>query len=126
VTIPQINTEMDLLNIQKLPYFRVMISLGMVSDIVYTTDGQGNTAEYEPALGGYNGCNISNISDWFSTNDLIDEQTMTVKLDDSLIEQMTADTTVLLSIGMEFGNVGLAGLITPVKRAGCGKILDSE
>lgn len=120
VKLPRINTEMSLLNIQKLPYFRIIISLGMVSDVLYNPD---IPKYYEPTLKYYNGCNISSLSDWFSANDIIEAQTLTVKLDDSLIEKMTVDTTLILGIGVEFGKVGFGGQITPVKRAGCGKIL---
>jgi len=35
VTIPRINTEIDLLNIQKLPFFRLMITIGTVSNLAY-------------------------------------------------------------------------------------------
>jgi hypothetical protein len=38
---------------------------------------------------------------------------------------MTPDTTALLGIVVEFGKVGFGGQITPVKHAGCGKILAS-
>ena len=48
---------MDLLNIQKLPYFRVFVSLGIVSDILYKQDINDNrgTYKYIPELGNLNG-----------------------------------------------------------------------
>jgi len=121
VNLPQINTEMDLLNIQKLPYFRLIVSLGIVSDVVFQPDN--HVRPYAPVIQEYSGCNSSTMSDWFSTHDLIEEQTMTVKLLDEFVEQMTDEVTVLLGIGIEFGQVGFAGQTTPVKRAGCGKVL---
>lgn len=123
VKLPRINTEMNLLNIQKLPYFRIIISLGFVSDILYSPGTGKHFVHYKPTLNEYNGCNISSLSDWLSTNDIIEPQTLTVKLDDSLIKRMTPETTVLLGIGVEFGKVGFGGQVTPVKRACCGKIL---
>jgi hypothetical protein len=36
---------------------------------------------------------------------------------------MSDQITVILSAGIEFGNVGFAGQIAEVKRACCGKIL---
>ena len=54
VSLPRINTAMVLLNIQKLPYFRLKVCLGMVSDILYNA---GNEMEpYIPTLKQYNGC----------------------------------------------------------------------
>jgi hypothetical protein len=125
VKLPRINTEMNLLNIQKLPYFRIIISLGFISDIMFTPGTGKRIVHYKPTLDLYNGCNISTLSDWLSTNDIIEPQTLTVKLDDRLIQRMTPDTTVILGIGLEFGKVGFGGEITPVKRASSGKILAS-
>jgi hypothetical protein len=35
VSIPRINTAVDLQNIQRLPYFRILVALGTVSDMYY-------------------------------------------------------------------------------------------
>ena len=119
VSIPQINTEMDLQNIQKLPYFRVMVTLGIVSDVEFVSGEKQST--YEP-VNEFTGSRLSTISDWFSTEDIINEQTLNVKLDAEVLK-MTDDVTVLLGIGVEFGKVSFAGQITPVKHAGSGKVL---
>jgi hypothetical protein len=119
VRISQINTEMDLLNIQKLPYFRVIVTLGIVSDVVYVPDEKFNI--YEP-VNESTGSRLSTISEWFSTEDIINEQTLSVKLDEEVLK-MTDDVTVLLGIGVEFGKVSFAGQIAPVKHAGSGKVL---
>ncbi len=121
VNIPRINTEMDLLNIQKLPYFRLIVSLGIVSDLMY--DPEGRFSKYVPELMEYNGFSKSTLSDWLSANDMIEEQIMTIQFTGEVLERITDRTTVLLGIGIEFGQVGFAGQINPVKRAGCGKIL---
>ena len=119
VRISQINTEMDLLNIQRLPYFRVIVTLGIVSDVEYMPDAK--LSKYEPT-NECSGFRLSTISEWFSTEDIINEQTLSVKLDEEVIK-MTDDVTVLLGMGVEFGKVGFASKITPVKNAGCGKVL---
>jgi len=127
VKIPTINSKMDLLNIQKLPYFRLIISLGIVSDLTCkkVMDSKKEKYKYVPDMGGYNGTSTSNLSEWFSTDDQIDEQTTVVglNLDHSLIEVNATDLTFLLGIGIEFGKVGVGKKIYPVKRACCGKIL---
>ena len=121
VLMPRINTQMDLVNIQKLPYFRLIISLGIVSDITYRPDEQ--TDRYFPELGYSNGQSESTLTEWYSANDIIPEQSLMVELLSSDIEHMSTDTTVLLGIGIEFGNVGFLGQVSEVKRAGCAKIL---
>ena len=39
VSLPRINTSTNLQNIQRLPYFRLIISLGTVTDMMYNEDG---------------------------------------------------------------------------------------
>jgi len=119
VSILQINTAMDLQNNLKLPYFRVIVSLGIVSDVVYVPGEKQST--YEP-VNEFTGSRLSTISEWFSTEDIINEQTLTVKLDEQVLK-MTDDVTVVLGIGVEFGKVSFAGQIMPVKHAGSGKVL---
>ena len=130
VNIPAINSNMDILNIQKLPYFRLIMSLGIVSDFTYKMVMEGNREvnKYVPDMGGYNGTNNSTLSDWFSTDDQINEQTYVVDIDmnpdySEDIKVDAADLTFLLGIGIEFGKVGVGRKIYPVKRACCGKIL---
>ena len=127
VKIPPINTNMDILNIQKLPYFRLIISLGIVSDMTYKMVIVSNREEYKyvPDMGVYNGSNKSTLTEWFSTDDQIDEQTLVVRLglDQSKIKVNADELTFLLGIGIEFGKVGVGRQIYQVKRACCGKIL---
>jgi hypothetical protein len=51
------------------------------------------------------------------------DQVLSVQIDDDKIPLLTDDVTVLLNMGIEFGNVGFGGVIESVKHAGCGKIL---
>jgi hypothetical protein len=51
VTIPHINTVIDLLNIQPLPYFRIIVSLGTTSDMVFNE----MLKDYVPAAGALHG-----------------------------------------------------------------------
>ena len=121
VSVPRINTNIDLKNIQRLPYFRLILCLGLVSDMMYNPDGK--ISKYKPVVDELNGEGISLIGEWLSTNDIISPQVLSVKLYDDLPPLLTDDMTVLLSMGIEFGTVGFGGVIEPVKRAGCGKIL---
>ena len=119
--IPAMNSEQDLLNIQKLPYFRLILTLGVVSNIVYN-----NTArygKYVPEMGDVNGASKSETTGWFSTRDLIPEMEITAQFNSSLKEFVTENTTYILSLGIQFGNVGFGGKTEAVKRACCGRIL---
>ena len=121
VSLPRINTSSDLQNIQRLPYFRLIVCLGMVSDMMYDQDGIVN--KYQPINAVLNGVKQSVLSDWHSTNDILPAHVLSVQIDEYAIPLLTDDVTVLLSMGIEFGNVGFGGVIEPVKHAGCGKIL---
>ena len=123
VTVPRINTSNDLQNIQRLPYFRLIVCIGAVTDLKYNPDGL--SSKYENAANDLQGMSNSIVSEWHSTNDILPQHTISVGLRKEIPAMLTDDTTVLLSMGVEFGNVGFGGQINEVKRAGCGKILAS-
>ena len=121
VSIPRINTNIDLLNIRKLPYFRLIITLGAISDLECFPDS--TSQKYLPLVYDLHGISQSTVGEWHSANDILSEHMLTAQLDESLIAKMTDKVTILLSMGVEFGMVGHAGEITEVKHAGSGKIL---
>jgi len=119
VTVPRINTDIDLLNIQKLPFFRLMVAIGTVSDLAYN----GAKNEYKPLVPDLHGASNTTTGEWFKTQSIVPEQTLTVQLNDALVAEMTDDVTVLLSMAVELGNIGLTDEPVEVKYAGCGKVL---
>jgi hypothetical protein len=123
VSLPRINNSTNLQNIQRLPYFRLIISLGTMSDMMYSPDGL--IYNYQPIDDALNDVSHSTLSDWHSANDVLPAHVLSVQLTEKAIPLLTDDVTVLLSMGIEFGNVGFGGVIEPVKHAGCGKILKS-
>ncbi len=119
VTIPRINTDIDLLNIQKLPFFRLIICIGTVSDMVYNP----TIDDYEPMVFNLHGASETLTGEWNSTQTILPEHIMSVQMDPSQIAELTDNVTVLLSMAVEFGNVGFTGEPVEVKYAGCGKVL---
>jgi hypothetical protein len=91
--------------------------------MMYNPDGL--IYNYQPINEKLNVVCKSTLSDWHSTNDVLPAQVLSVQLNETVITILTDDVTVLLSMGIEFGNVGFGGVIEPVKHAGCGKILKS-
>lgn len=120
VVFPRINTESHLVNFQRLPYFRLITSLGTVSDMHYKPVLQTNYDAVNSDLHGYS---VSKMSEWHSTNNIIVEQTFELEFDQQFKSLVTDDITLLVCIGMEFGNVAFGGSIVEVKRAGCAKVL---
>lgn len=119
VTIPTLNTDNDLLNIQKLPFFRLMVAIGTISDVVYNPTKD----EYEPIVIELNGVSQTGTGEWNSTQTILPEQTLTVQLPESRIAFLNGHVSVLLSMGVEFGTVGFSGEPVAVKYAGCGKVI---
>jgi len=124
VKLPRINTENDIYNVQKLPYFRLIFSLGMLSDIYF--DATISPSSFRPFFKNDIGYSITNETEWLSAHDLIAEQTLEVVLPPWISEEMKPHYTYLVCAAIEFGNVGFAGKIEPVKNASCAKIMMAE
>ena len=119
VTVPRINTEIDLVNIQRLPYFRIIIAIGTAADMVYNAA----LKDYIPTVESLHGTSAITNSDWYSANSIIEEQTLNVQMTKSQATTLTNEVSVMLSVAVEFGMVGFAGTPVEVKYAGCGKVL---
>jgi len=122
VTIPRINTNIDLQNIQKLPFFRLIVVLGTISDMAFNPI----VNEYEPLVDGLHGHSAVLTGEWQTTQTILPEQTMIVQMHPTEIVEMNNNVTVLLSMGVEFGNVGYTDEPVEVKNAGCGKVIASR
>ena len=119
ITIPRINTETDLMNFRKMPFFRILVSIGALSDMMYNP----TTGSYEPMGVEMNGISRTLTGEWHSTQAILPEQTLTVALPEERIAFLTDHVSVLLCMAVEFGNVGQAGEPVEVKYAGCGKVV---
>ncbi len=119
VFIPRINTEIDLQNIQRLPFFRIIVVLGTASDMIFSE----KLKDYVPVVEGLHGASAVTNSAWYSANSIIDEHTLTACMTDAQRALLTDEVSVILSIGVEFGMVGFDGKPMEVKYAGSGKVL---
>ncbi len=119
VTIPRINTDIDLLNVQRLPFFRLLIALGTVSDLEYKAE----INDYSPLMFNLHGVSETVSGAWNSTQTILPEQIVTVGLGQEEMNQLTENVTILVSLAVEFGNVGFTGEPVEVKYAGSGKVL---
>jgi hypothetical protein len=120
VRYPRINTAEDLVNGGKLPYFRIVASMGCVSDLKFEKSLFSNYVELNDEL---NGVCISEVSNWLSTNDIIENQELTIEYEDKFQKLLTPEISLILGVGIEFGAVGFGGKIEAVKRSGAAKIV---
>ncbi len=119
VNFPRINTEIDLKNIQRLPFFRVIVALGAVSDMIFDE----NLKDYVPTVPGLQAVAATTNSIWFSANSIVDSQVLEVHLSEQQVAMLSDEVSVVLSIAVEFGTVGLKLEPVEVKYAGSGKVL---
>lgn len=118
IEIPAINTALNLYNFRKIPYFRIIANLCTNCDIRYIEDRKGydlsNSYEYLQAE--------PYESEWMQTAGIHASRRIVLQLDE-LPQPLPGDVTLLLCIGVEFGNNSINNSIETVKYAGSGKIV---
>ena len=119
INLPRINAEIDLLNFRNLPYFRIIAVLGSVSDLVF--DAVKDT--YAEVVRNLHGTSTVVTGEWHSTQSIIEEQKITLMMPESQRQYLSEEVTLVLSLAVEFGNVGFTGQPQEVKYAGCGKVI---
>ena len=122
VAVPRINAKKDLMNTQRLHYFRLIVVIGTVADMHFDEDQN----EYVPAVKNLHGTKAVLNSPWYSYAGIVSEQTMSVQMTEEQQSLLTDEITVLLSMAVEFGTVGTLGDTEAVKYAGSGKVLASR
>jgi len=119
VNIPRINTVTDIQNVQRLPYFRLIVSLGAISDLAYDEA----VGSYKPTVPTMHGISVPVTGEWIPSENLLLPQIMEVNLGEEFKPILTDEVSLILSIAIEFGKVGFTGQPQEVKYAGCGKVL---
>lgn len=118
VTIPELVPALHLENFTKLPYFRFVVALGVVSDMDYDKGYE----KHIPVVEAGHGCGTTVCSEWFTEKGTLPEQVIgVIPYEKQLV--LNDRTSLVLGIGIEFGTVGDNGLPVAVKYAGCAKVL---
>jgi hypothetical protein len=119
VRVPRINTDVDVLNVLKLPYFRLVVVLAAVSDVCYDEAGK----EYKPLVPEIHGVSETVTGQWVTAENILPEQIIEVALTDEDRQCLTEHVSLVLSMAIEFGKVGFTGMPQEIKNAGNGKVL---
>jgi len=93
-----------------------------VSDLVYNAE----IDNYKPMVFNLHGVSETLTGEWHSTQTILEAHNMMVQMPENEASQMNDNVTVLVSMAVEFGNVGFTGQPVEVKYAGCGKVLCSR
>ncbi len=127
IHIPTMNTEMQLYNFRKLPYYRIIAQLASVCDLFVDENAKNeqDNRQYtccDRELGKYTG-------EWLTTTGTQPALNIPLVFPINVEKLMDEDGVMLqklsliLSMGIEFGKIGYGNAIEPVKYAGTGKIL---
>jgi hypothetical protein len=120
VKVPRINTEIDVQNVQRLPYFRLIVALGAISDMRFDEAVNG----YEPTVPALHSVSVAVTGEWVPSENILGEQVINISLGDELLPFLTDEVSLVLCLAIEFGKVGFTGETQEVKYAGCGKVLN--
>lgn len=119
VKVPRINTAIDILNVQRLPYFRLIVALGTASDMKFDE----HINDYLPIEESLHGASATINSAWFASNAIVEEQQLKVTMTEQQKSRLTDSVSVVLSMAVEFGTIGITGEPVEVKYAGSGKVM---
>lgn len=103
----------------KQPYFRLLTSLGIVTDLGFDTD---NGRGYVPLHDKPTPKHCVKTTEWFSTLGGVPEQELSLALAADL-EPLSQEDTLVLSVAVEFGELDALGGIDRVMHVGGGKIV---
>jgi hypothetical protein len=117
VTLPRINTVTDLLNVQRLPYFRLIVALGAVSDMEFAD------MSFEPLVPAMHGVSEVLTGEWIPAETILQEQQLEIAFGEEMKPYFTDSVSLVLSIAVEFGKVGFTRAPQEVKYAGSGKVI---
>ena len=105
----------NLLNPGNHPMYRLLISLGIIQDMVFTDKGY-------VVINSKIILNRSQaITEWYSCNLPLAAQTFELTLVDNTI--LDANSSLVLAVGVEFGKMITDTVTAPIKKAGCAKII---
>jgi len=98
------------------PYFRFIISLGVIEDLHYTEQGYRSQYQILPLP------STAVFGDWMMLGRKMPAHSMIIKLQQQLLLQQ-ANITCIGAVGIQMGEPGVLGDIIPVKYASTARIL---
>lgn len=118
VDVPRINAPNDLYNLQKLPYFRLLVAVGLVADLAFNEEHK----HYEALEPLWHGISQTFTGEWMSTRTVADPQSIRISISANT-DEVPAGLSMLVSMAVEFGQTGFTGQPEAVKYAGSGKVM---
>ncbi len=117
IRIPSILPNIQLENAYKHPMCRFIVSFGIVSDVMYNE----NLKQFRAVNENRAYCNTFKQSEWRNTKQQIDACEISLALDEDI--ELNDYDSLILGIGIEFGNPLNENLVEPIKYSGRGKVM---
>jgi hypothetical protein len=118
VDIPSINTLMQLYNFRKLPYFRLVVNLVPISDVIYSENDSEFLPEYVVVRDETNRFK----TDWLPTAGVVPAIQVNFQHPEYGPSLPDCETLILI-VGVEFGKMGDNMIPLAVKYAGSAKVV---
>jgi len=118
IEIPPINTRTALYNQRDLPFFRIVMGMCPVPDFLCNEEKKN----YYPSVDNFLCIGTYREGEWFSTHTTTPAQQFSLSYPE-YIEELTDEVSLLVAVGIEFGNTGYNNEPVGVKYAGCAKII---
>lgn len=119
IEIPAINTRTGLYNQRDLPFFRIVVGMSPVPDFLFNAEKK----EYYPSEDKLLDICTREEGEWFSTHTTTPPQVISINYLSRHIGWMNDEASLVVAVGVEFGNTGYNNEPVGVKYAGCGKII---
>ncbi len=119
VTFPRINASTDIYNLQIQPFFRLIITMGVISDIEFSV--QNNV--FLPLVPEVNGITETFTGEWNNSSAVIDEHNVELILDTETLAKLDERCTLILCVAIEFGKLNILNQPEAVKYAGCARVM---
>ena len=117
ITVPRIIPDVNLKQYGKNPLFRLVASLGVVSDFVFNTE----LNKYEPVNTALHGKSVTVYSVWHTVKEVVEEQQ--IMLSFPFDDVLTEHDSILIAFGVEFGYPLSEAFVMTAKNVGCAKII---
>ncbi len=117
ITIPRIIPEINFKQYGTNTMFRLVASLGFVSDMVFDVDFN----QYTPSNKEVHGKCVCEFGQWHTVREVVDEQQIVLQYPSGVV--LTEQDTIVVAFGIAFGNPLSDSVVAKARYAGCGKIV---
>ena len=118
ITIPALWPQIHVNNLYNYPLCRFIVSFGIVSDMVYNE----KVKLFQPINQNPHNATMVSYSDWKNTKQPFDAESINLCFNSQVT--ITDSDSLVLAIGIEFGNPLTDKLVEPIKYSGSAKVFN--